>query len=170
MPAENLLTNTLLYSIIYMKREKKGIEKMAKEIWFDMDGTIANLYVGNWLEMIIAENPHPYKVATPLVNMQVLARTLNKLQKNGYKIGIISWTARNGSLAYNNAVKKAKMNWLKTHMNSVHFDNIDIVEYGTPKEIGRNGILFDDEKVNRDNWNGIAYDVHDIIGVLKNLA
>ena len=41
---------------------------MKKEIWFDMDGTIADLYgVENWLEMLIAEDPTPYAVAKPLL-------------------------------------------------------------------------------------------------------
>ena len=32
-----------------------------------------------------------------------------------------------------------------------------------------NGILFDDEEVNRKNWSGQAYDVNNIIEVLKGL-
>ena len=34
---------------------------MKKTIWFDLDGTIANLYgVDGWLPMLRAENPAPY--------------------------------------------------------------------------------------------------------------
>ena len=54
----------------------------------------------------------------------------------------------------------------------MHWDNINIVEYGTPKENFCEtpfDILFDDEEHNRENWNGIAYDVNDILGVLKAL-
>lgn len=61
-------------------------------IWFDMDGTIADLYgVDGWLEMLIAEDPTPYAVAKPLVRLSTLARKLNELQRKGYKIGVISW-------------------------------------------------------------------------------
>ena len=53
---------------------------MAKAIYFDMDGTIANFYgVPNWLECLAANDPTPYKVAKPLVNMNVLARLLNRV-------------------------------------------------------------------------------------------
>ena len=154
----------------YRKR-KKGIEKMRKEIWFDMDGTIANLYgVENWLEMLIAHDETPYRNATPLVRLSSLARILNNLQKKGWKIGIISWLAKGSNAKYDEKVTNAKKEWLAKHLKSVRFDNIDIVEYGTPKEIGRNGILFDDEEQNRKNWKGIAYDVNNIIGTLKALA
>ena len=47
-----------------------------------------------------------------------------------------------------------------------------IVKYGTPKhEIVNNplGILFDDEKPNRDNWTGNAYDVQNILEILSAL-
>ena len=58
---------------------------MGKTIWFDMDGTIANLYgVEGWLDMLIASDPTPYKLAAPLVNMNTLARKLNKLQRRHF--------------------------------------------------------------------------------------
>lgn len=144
---------------------------MRKEIWFDMDGTIANLYgVENWLDMLINGDETPYRVATPLVRLSALARILNNLQRKGWKIGIISWLAKNSSADYDEKVTNAKKEWLGIHLKSVKFDSIDIVSYGTPKEIGRNGILFDDEIQNRENWKGTAYDVNDIIGTLKALA
>lgn len=142
-------------------------------ICFDMDGTIADLYgVEGWLAMLIQHDETPYKEATTLVNMNQLARTLNKLQKLGYEIGIISWLAKDSTEEYNERVTAAKKAWLKKHLKSVHFDFIEIVEYGTDKNIvckDSVDILFDDEEKNRDNWNGIAYDVNDIIGNLKNL-
>lgn len=142
-----------------------------KEIWFDMDGTFVNLYgVKNWLDDIINENTRPYEIAKPLFNMQVFARMLNKLQKNGYKIGIITWTAGGNTTAeYNERVAQAKKEWIKRHLASVKFDNIDIVKYGTPKENGRFGILFDDEIGNRENWKGIAYDTQNIVEILKTM-
>ena len=141
-----------------------------KEIWFDMDGTIADLYgVENWLPMLIAEDTTPYEVARPLLRMATLARLLNRLQADGYTIGIISWTSKGGTTAYNEAVAEVKRAWLRKHLASVHFDRIEIVAYGTPKQNGRNGILFDDEERNRENWNGIAYDVDNILEILKAL-
>lgn len=139
-------------------------------IYFDMDGTIADLYgVKNWLDYLINEDTTPYEMAKPLLNMQVLARKLNQLQKLGYEIGIISWLSKNGSQEYNMRVKQAKMKWLGTHLKSVQFNEIHIVEYGTPKEELGKGILFDDEEKNRMAWGFGAYDVNNIMEILRTL-
>ena len=147
---------------------------MKKTIYFDMDGTIANLYgVENWLEMIINRDATPYKVAEPMVRMNVLAKVLNNLIKKGWTVGIVSWLAKDSTDEYDEMVKKAKIDWLKTHLKSVEFTEIHIVPYGTPKhEIvdNPNGILFDDEEPNRTNWKGEAFDVNEIIKVLKGVA
>lgn len=143
-------------------------------IYFDMDGTIANLYgVENWLDMIIAKDETPYRIAEPLVRMSTLARVLNNLIKKGYTIGIVSWLAKNSTTEYDERVTKAKIEWLQKHLKSVEFTEIHIVPYGTPKhEIvnDKNGILFDDEEPNRTNWKGTAYNVNEIIEILKAIA
>ena len=73
---------------------------MEKKIWFDMDGTIADLYGDpDWLAKLIAYNPEPYAKAMPLLNMSLLARYLNKLQKQGYEICIVSWLSKNSTEA-----------------------------------------------------------------------
>ena len=143
---------------------------MEKMIWFDMDGTIANLYGDpDWLAKLRAYNPEPYANALPLLNMSLLARYLNRLQREGYKIGIVSWLSKKPNETYDRLVTEAKMAWLKKHLASVRFDRIDIIAYGTPKGEGRNGILFDDELPNREQWGEGAYDVNNIIEVLKGL-
>ena len=143
-------------------------------ICFDMDGTIANLYgVENWLEMLTNHDETPYRNATTLVRMNSLARILNRLQREGHEIGIISWLAKNSNKDYDERVTNAKREWLKKHLASVKFDFIEIVKYETDKNIvarNENDILFDDEENNRKNWLGIAYDVNDIIGTLKSVA
>ena len=143
-------------------------------IYFDMDGTIANLYaVENWLPKLRNHDETPYAEAKPLVRLCTLARLLNKAQRNGHEIGIVSWLSKNSTADYDERVTEAKMNWLRTHLKSVQFDEIHIVPYGTPKhEIVKdvNGILFDDEEKNRTEWKGTAFDVDNIIGILKKIA
>lgn len=143
---------------------------MTKEICFDMDGTIADLYaVDNWLEYLIDEQTTPYEMARPMVNMNSLARVLNRLTREGYAVKVISWTAKNGSNEYNEAIAEAKRKWLAKHLKSVRFSEVVVIPYGTPKQNFGEGILFDDEKPNRDNWNGMAYDEKNILKVLKRI-
>ena len=143
-------------------------------IYFDMDGTIANLY-GNpdWLTLLRAYDPTPYATATPLVNMNSLARKLNALRKAGWHIGIVSWLSKCSTADYDKAVTDAKLRWLDKHLHSVEWDEIVIVPYGTPKQEIVNfpfGILFDDEEKNRSAWNGTAYDVGAILETLRSLG
>jgi hypothetical protein len=73
-------------------------------------------------------------------------------------------------MEYGKRVTTAKLNWLKRHLKSVKWDNIYILPYGTSKQDYGKGILFDDEKGNRDNWTGgKAYDVDNILEILKSL-
>ena len=146
---------------------------MTTTIFFDMDGTIADLYgVENWLDYLIASDELPYEIAKPLIRLNALARILNRLQKQGYKVGVISWLAKNSNTDYDEKVTKAKKEWLKKHLASVNFDEIHIVKYGTPKQTfakTENDILFDDEEKNRNDWTGKAFDVNAIIEILKGM-
>ena len=143
---------------------------MNKAIFFDMDGTIADLYgVDGWLDDLRAERVRPYAEARPLVNLSRLARRLNALAADGYSVNIISWTSRGGSPEYNKAVAAAKLEWLTRHMPSVKWDNVFIITYGTPKSSCGHGILFDDEKPNRDEWGAGAFEPSEIFKILRGL-
>lgn len=146
---------------------------MTKTINFDMDGTFVNLYgVENWLECLANEDATPYEIAKPLFNMSLFARYLNKLQQNGWEIAIVTWLSQNATNEYSKKVAKAKLEWLKKHLPSVEWDRITILDYGTPKQICcdyESDILFDDEENNRKNWNGVVFNVDNIIEVLKTL-
>ena len=101
---------------------------MTKAIYFDMDGTIADLYgVEGWLNDLESENERPYATAKPLIRMSALARVLNRLQKEGYTIGIVSWLSKGGSDDYNEKVAYVKQKWLKQLLASVNFFDINIV-------------------------------------------
>lgn len=143
---------------------------LEKKIWFDMDGTIANLYgVENWLDMLIAKDPTPYAQAEPMLNMSALARLLHKAQRLGYEIGIISWLSKNSNRAYDMQVTQVKVEWLKAHLPSVEWNEIHIVAYGTPKHEICGGVLFDDEQHNRDMWGQGAYEPCEILEFLREL-
>ena len=137
-----------------------------------MDGTIADLYgVDNWLLKLKARDASPYAEAAVMLNMSLLARYLNKLQKLGYQVGIISWLAKDSTSDYDTAVTEAKTSWLEFHLHSVKFDSIIITPYGYPKETFATGndILFDDNYIIRKDWRGEAYEPSQILSVLKDL-
>ena len=140
---------------------------MKKEICFDMDGTIVDLFaVKDWLPKLENSDASPYAEAKPLVNMSRLAKALHKAQAKGYFLRIISWTADNGTKEYNAEVADTKRNWLAKHLPSVKWDNITIVTYGTPKSTCGNGILFDDNDEVRADWGKNAYHPKHIFEVL----
>ena len=149
------------------------MKKLNITINFDMDGTIADLYgVENWLDYLIAEDAFPYETAEPLLRLCSLARVLNRLQRNGYNLAVISWLSKSGTDEYNAEVEAVKREWLAKHLPSVKWDAIHIVSYGTPKQNFCENpldILFDDEARNRENWTGRAYDVNNIMEILKEI-
>lgn len=142
-------------------------------ICFDMDGTIANLYaVDGWLSMLRSYDPTPYAEAGVMLNMQLLARLLNRVQAAGNELVIVSWLSKEPTPEYNEAVTAAKLAWLGRHLHSVSWDEINIISYGVCKNEfckDEEDILFDDEEHNRDEWDGEAYEPSDIIEVLKGI-
>ena len=146
------------------------MDAIVRQINFDMDGTLCDFYgVEGWLDDLDNYDTRPYEIAKPLLNLSVLARYLNKLQSKGYTINIISWLSKTSTADFDERVTRVKLEWLKKHLKSVKFDNITIISYGTPKQNYGEGILFDDETKNRDNWIGLAYDEKNILEILKNL-
>lgn len=144
-------------------------------IYFDCDGTWIDLYgVENWLDYLRSENPYPYINAKPMVQLATFARVIHQLQAKGIKVGIISWLSKNGSENYNSVVAQAKKDYLRKHLPSVTFDEVHILKYGTPKSScisETQAILFDDEKRNRDEWQGVAaFDEHNLIEQMIKIA
>lgn len=143
-------------------------------IFFDMDGTIVDLYgVPDWLSKLRNNDASPYEEAMPLLRLNNAARLLNALQKNGVRIGVVTWLSKNSNPAYDKAVRRAKRRWLARHLGSVDWDEIHMVKYGTPKTKFRkaaNDILFDDAEEIRKKWGNQAYAPEEILSVLRNLA
>lgn len=143
------------------------------KIWFDMDGTLADLYgVEGWLEMLHAEDATPYAIAKPLINLSLLARLIHKVQNKGIEVCIVSALAKNSTAEYDTAVIEAKTTWLATHLKSVQFDEICFVPYWFTKNDVNTGndILFDDESRHLEKWTGEAIHATQIIETLKALA
>ena len=88
-----------------------------RTIYFDMDGTIADLYgVEGWLPRLRNEDATPYLEARPLCDMDTLCRLLAEAKAMGYMVGIITWLSKEATKEYKRAVTRAKKEWIKEHM------------------------------------------------------
>lgn len=123
-------------------------------IYFDLDGTIVNLYGFNdWLTYLQNEQTTPYKEAGLLVDGEQLRNFLAAGKAAGVLFGVISWGAKNASMDYQKAIRRAKIDWLKKNNLLEYFSELHVVKYGTPKNRAaknRTGVLIDDEL---QRWN-----------------
>ena len=95
---------------------------------------------------------------------------IKNIRSKGNEIGIITWLPKNSTEEYKKEVTKAKLFWLKKYLPSINFNEIIIVDYGTPKKNyckSKEDWLFDDEINNRNNWDGYAFEVNNILTALK---
>ena len=129
---------------------------MNKTLVFDMDGTLANFYgVDGWLNDLQNENTRPYDIAKPLYNMDALNAILDVLKLQGWTIAITTWLAKGSTKAYDDMVRKSKIEWLARY--GFQYDEIHLVKYGTTKanctrKLGGYQILVDDNAQIRKGW------------------
>lgn len=151
---------------------------MEKVIYFDMDGTIANLYsVENWLGELRSYNPRPYAEAEPMWNMARLGLILEAMKLSGWTIGVITWLSKDSTAEYDRAVRATKREWLKEYGLLHVMDEIHMVKYGTPKHTTanlRHGVLVDDNQAVRTAWENYGGDTIDptsvdLLDYLENL-
>lgn len=134
------------------------MRKNNKWIWFDLDGTLVNLYgVKGWLEDLIALRTRPYAVAEEMYDVVDLLEVLADLRGKGYNLGVISWGSKANNDEFDKRVEQVKIEWLKNRFLDVMFDKIIVTPYGvckadTCRPYGV-GILVDDEEQNRNAWN-----------------
>lgn len=148
-------------------------------IYFDMDGTIADLYsVEGWLSYLKNYQNLPYLHAGEVVDINRICNFIDHARQAGWKVGIISWLSMNSTPDYDAEVIAAKLTWINEH-NIPWLDEIIFADYGTPKHLltqAEEAILFDDEVNNRNAWNDSgpyrrAYaidEMEDLIDILAN--
>jgi hypothetical protein len=165
-------------SVIISIESESEVHKMTenKVIVFDMDGTIADLYgVDGWLDNLRAENTRPYEIAKPMYDMEYIAYILTLLKGLGWRVAVTTWLAKGATKAYDDAVRKAKIDWLAKW--GFPYDEIHLVKYGTTKanctrKHGGFQILVDDNAKVRKGWTlGTTIDANkNIIAELEKLA
>ena len=140
-------------------------------IYFDMDGTLFNLYgVEGWLDKIQNSEVQPFEVAQAMVDVDIFQKEILRLKEFGYKVGIISWLSLSGTDSYNTRIRQTKLARLNETFPLINWDEISIINYGVPKHCAcaePNGILFDDNVKIRESWSGIAFSEKCIIDILK---
>jgi len=143
---------------------------MTKTIYFDLDGTLADLYnYPDWLPHLRSESVKPFSKAKPLLDMEKFERTLKVLQMKDWKIGIISWLPMGATKKYEDRVRYAKIKWIRKYLPNLKLDEIHLTKYGKDKSFyaqNKHGILFDDNKEIRSSWTGKAYNEKNIENIL----
>ena len=106
---------------------------MTKKIFFDMDGTIADLYgQEKWLEQLLSETVGLFRNLPTMHNKKELADTLQMLKNTGFELEVITWTPKNVSSEYEKIVAQEKAEWVAEHFPQI--SKIHALRYGTPKQ------------------------------------
>ena len=151
---------------------------MNKTIYFDMDGTVADLYNSTgWLAKLEDEETGAFVNLVPMVDMEELGNVCKNLQAQGWTIGVITWLPMKASEIYELECSEEKHLWISKHMPYVQ--EMYCQSYGTPKQHAPKQhsdrmILVDDNKEVRQMWenkrNRTTIDAtKDIIAELKKL-
>ncbi len=136
---------------------------MTKALWFDMDGTIYNLYkIPAWLdalrnhEMDIFSADDMGRKSLPRIREAVRA-----LIAEGWQVGVITWAPKGvdfHSIEFSEC-EMEKMSWLERNFPEIDLNNVVVAEYGMDKaELVEDptalNILVDDNKLVREVWRG----------------
>lgn len=128
-----------------------------KKIYFDMDGTVADLYgEKNWLNNLRNEREGSFINLRPLVDMNELAMVCHQLMNLGYSFGVITWLPMGASYEFERVCEEEKRAWVEEFMPWV--SEFYAQSYGVPKQYAPSKraaemILVDDNAEVRAMWN-----------------
>lgn len=128
-----------------------------KKIYFDMDGTVADLYgEKNWLDNLRNEREGSFINLRPLVDMNELAMVCHQLMNLGYSFGVITWLPMGASYEFERVCEEEKRAWVEEFMPWV--SEFYTQSYGVPKQYAPSKraaemILVDDNAEVRAMWN-----------------
>ena len=146
------------------------------KLYFDMDGTIADLYNHeNWLEKIRSGQPI-FNELKKMPRTNKVIYYLNQIEQHtdNVEVNIITWLPLNATIPQMIQYTEEKKEW--SEKNFVRVSNFIALPYGSPKhkailkEEKAYHLLFDDNAEVRNEWQGkykIAFDENNIVEVLR---
>lgn len=139
-----------------------------KSIWFDMDGTIAELYkVEGWLTSLRSNDWSVYDRCVPRHNYQRINHAIEALIENGWQVGVITWASNGIDWGKElDAIAEVKFNWLCKFFPALADGKFACIPYGYSKadfleEMGDAytvAYLVDDNKEVRHDWRSHSCD------------
>ena len=141
---------------------------MAKTVWFDMDGTLYDLYnIPGWLELLQMEEPGIFQHGQPMYNPFFIQQAILALIAHGWQVGVITWAPKGVAEEepFFIETKRAKQEWLRRHYPEL-LENFYCLPYGESKSVCACDhwkersldpdmgvqILVDDNMLVRDEW------------------
>ena len=138
-----------------------------KSIWFDMDGTIADLYkVEGWLPKLRNNDWSVYSECAPRHNYQRINAAVEALIENGWQVGVITWASKGIGWGKDlDKITEVKFNWLCKFFPALADGKFACIPYGYSKadfleEMGdayKVAYLVDDNKEVRGDWRSHSY-------------
>lgn len=112
---------------------------MSIKVFFDMDGTLFNLYgKDNWLDLLENEIPGAFvgdgmkDGLMPALSLDSMHNIIYSLMYLGVSFGVISWLPFAASPLYSETCRKEKLNWLAQNFPMI--EDIAIIPYGIEKQ------------------------------------
>lgn len=133
-----------------------------KTIYFDLDGTLFNLYGKNdWLKRLEAEDEtvfnDEHKTDFFFNGSKEFNSVINKLMESNVCFEVITWLPMNASKEYENKCEIVKRKWVEKNLPFVR--KVHCLSYGIPKQTATNRhskdekILIDDSAQVCQTWN-----------------
>ena len=137
-----------------------------KSIWFDMDGTIADLYkVEGWLTSLREKDWSVYNECAPRHNYQRINAAIEALVEQGWEVGVITWGSKGIGWSKDlDEIGEIKFNWLCEFFPTLADGHFACIPYGYSKaqyleemdDIYAVAYLVDDNKDVRENWRSYS--------------
>ena len=127
-----------------------------KNVYFDMDGTVYDLYnLPDWLVKLRNEIS-PFLDTESLVDIKTMAHLINVLKIQGNTFGIITWLPRDASERFEETCADDKAAILERDFGTDTFDTFEAIKFGTPKHTTVGRPLTREDVLIDDNWEVLS--------------